>query len=130
MKTRIPSKERSSIVPNNAANGKSGHSHHPPAPHEPDQNPPTPGERVGLRAILQAVKAVRRGDFAVRISGGQDGIIGEIGEALNDVIELNELMAKEFVRSSHMVGREGKMTERANIGPVKGGWVDCIESFN
>src|SRR5262245_38136378 len=71
-------------------------------------------DRTALRSVLQAVKAVRRGDFSIRVASGSDGVIAEIGEALNDVIELNELMSKEFVRAAHIVGREGKMTERAN----------------
>src|SRR5947209_257907 len=50
-------------------------------------------DRVQLRQLLQTIKAVRRGDFSVRFPIQQEGLISEIGEVLNDVIDLNENMA-------------------------------------
>jgi hypothetical protein len=78
---------------------------------------------------LHTVKAVRQGDFSVRFPLS-DGIVSEIGEVLNDIIELNENMANEFVRVAKIVGQEGRMTERASIGSVKGSWATSIESVN
>src|SRR5687768_8768394 len=52
--------------------------------------------REQLRQLLSTVKAVRRGNFAVRMPIEEEGIIAEIGEVLNDIIELNENMANEF----------------------------------
>ncbi|WP_445292048.1 HAMP domain-containing protein [Bdellovibrio sp. GT3] len=83
-----------------------------------------------LRQLLFTVKAVRRGDFAVRMPLNQEGIIGEIGEVLNDIIELNESMADEFVRVRSTVGQEGKMNERVSMGSVKGAWSISVDSVN
>src|SRR6187551_340307 len=85
--------------------------------------PAVPAEiKKQLRQILQTVKSVRKGDFSVRISNEESGIIGEIGTVLNEIIDLQENMANEFVRVSKTVGREGKMAERASIGAAKGAW--------
>ncbi|WP_413295362.1 HAMP domain-containing protein [Bdellovibrio sp. HCB185ZH] len=83
-----------------------------------------------LRQLLFTVKAVRRGDFAVRMPINQEGIIAEIGEVLNDIIELNESMADEFVRVRAIVGQEGKMNERVSMGSVKGAWSTSVDSVN
>src|SRR3954464_9262187 len=58
----------------------------------------SPAAKEQLRDLLRTVKAVRAGEFSVRLPVGHDGIISEIGEVLNDIIELNENMASEFVR--------------------------------
>ncbi|WP_413587627.1 HAMP domain-containing protein [Bdellovibrio sp. HCB274] len=83
-----------------------------------------------MRQLLFTVKAVRRGDFAVRMPLNQEGIIAEIGEVLNDIIELNENMADEFVRVRSTVGQEGKMNERVSMGSVKGAWSTSVDSVN
>jgi HAMP domain-containing protein len=88
-------------------------------------------ERSQLRELLQTVKAVRRGDFTSRFPlAQQEGVVSEIGEVINDIIELNDAMANEFVRVGRIVGQEGRMTERASIGTVKGGWATAIDSVN
>jgi HAMP domain-containing protein/signal transduction histidine kinase/CheY-like chemotaxis protein len=83
-----------------------------------------------LRSLLKTAKLVRQGDFTARAAIKQEGIISEIGEVLNDIIEMNETMASEFVRVRRMVGQEGKMTERVSIGSVKGLWETSVDSIN
>jgi HAMP domain-containing protein len=118
------------------------HSHSSPG-HKSSQSPtPPPAEplpagpesspqatKAQLRQLLQMVKAARQGDFSVRFPVGE-GIVSDIGEVLNDIIELNEATAKELVRVSKIIGQEGKMTERASIGSVKGAWATNMESVN
>jgi HAMP domain-containing protein/signal transduction histidine kinase/CheY-like chemotaxis protein len=87
-------------------------------------------EREQLRALLQMVKAVRQGDFDVHFSAATDGLISEVGEVLNDIVEINRNIAEEFLRVTKMVGQEGRMNERAIPGIVKGSWATTVESFN
>ena len=68
--------------------------------------------RGQLRQLLATVKAVRQGDFSARFPIG-DGIVSEIGDVLNDIIELNGSLAAELVRVAKIVGQEGKLTESA-----------------
>ncbi|MCR4336240.1 MAG: HAMP domain-containing protein, partial [Candidatus Omnitrophica bacterium] len=89
-----------------------------------------PSRKDDLRKILHVAKAVRQGNFSVRFPSEGDGITSEISEVLNDILELNENMIKEFTRVSTIVGQEGKLTERASIGPVRGGWAIGMESIN
>ncbi|MES2769802.1 MAG: HAMP domain-containing protein [Bdellovibrionota bacterium] len=83
-----------------------------------------------LRQLLAVTKAVRKGDFSVRMPQLREGLISEIGEVLNDIIEMNENMADEFARVRNTVGQEGKMTERVSMGSVKGAWSTSVDSIN
>ena len=83
-----------------------------------------------LATLLEALKAVKAGDFSVRMPVVKDGVMEEIARAFNEVVHLNEAMAKEFVRVGTIVGQEGKMTERASLGSVSGAWSTSIDSVN
>ncbi len=100
----------------------------------PSETPPAP-ERVPLkkdqlRQILQVAKAIRQGNFSARFPVEEEGIASEISDVLNDILELNENMIKEFARVSVIVGQEGRLPERASIGPVKGAWATGMEAIN
>ena len=49
-----------------------------------------------MSELLAALRAFRRGDFSVRLPRGMTGVAGELAEAFNDVVELNDRMTKEF----------------------------------
>ena len=69
-----------------------------------------------LLQLLEALKAIKRGDFSVRLPAyrNRTGVTAEIAREFNDVADLNERRANEFIRISRVVGREGRMTERAS----------------
>src|SRR5206468_1374956 len=48
----------------------------------------------------------------------------------NDVIDLNERMARELERLGRVVGKEGRITQRASLGDVSGAWADSIGVVN
>ena len=83
-----------------------------------------------LRLLLEALRAVKQGDFSVRLPTGKNGVMGEIAEVFNDVVGLNESMTNEIVRVGKIVGEEGQMTERASPGAVSGMWAGQIDSVN
>jgi HAMP domain-containing protein/signal transduction histidine kinase/CheY-like chemotaxis protein len=86
--------------------------------------------RSEVEQLLEVLKAVKGGDFTVRLPFQKSGILSGAGELLNDIIGLNEHMATEFLRVGKIVGQEGKMTERASVGPAKGAWATSVNSVN
>ncbi|HEY6484999.1 MAG TPA: HAMP domain-containing protein [Candidatus Cybelea sp.] len=84
----------------------------------------------GQRRLLAALRAFRRGDFTARLPLDLSGVEGEIAAVFNDCIELNAGLAKELEHVSTVVGREGRISQRASLGPVKGAWREYIESVN
>src|SRR5437660_1656039 len=59
-----------------------------------------------------------------------NGTAGKIADTFNDVIERHEKMANELERISRVVGKEGKISQRASIGEVGGSWAESIASVN
>jgi HAMP domain-containing protein len=80
--------------------------------------------------LLETLKAYRGGNFAVRMRAKGNRVSREIANNLNGIIELNQKLSKELVRLSKMVGKEGKISERAAIGDVAGSWATCVDSVN
>ena len=87
-------------------------------------------ETLDLSQLLQTLSAVKKGDFSVRMPMHQTGLAGKIADTLNEIIELNDKMAREFARISRVVGKEGKISQRTSIGAVNGKWSACIDSVN
>ncbi|HEX4131402.1 MAG TPA: HAMP domain-containing protein [Pirellulales bacterium] len=81
-------------------------------------------------ALLSAMTSLKAGDFTVRLPLGWTGVAGKVADAFNEVIELNDRMAKELERLGRVVGEEGKLTQRASLGDVRGSWAESIWSVN
>ena len=80
--------------------------------------------------LVEVLKAVKNGDFSVRLPYEKAGILSTAGELINDIISLNEHMTDELLRVGKIVGQEGRMTERASVGPAKGSWAASVQSVN
>jgi HAMP domain-containing protein len=74
--------------------------------------------------------AFKRGDFSARLPEDWVGMPGKIADTFNTVIETNQRMARELERIGRVVGKEGRITQRASIGEVTNCWADAIGSVN
>src|SRR5438309_2348554 len=84
-----------------------------------------------LRELLGALDSARGGDFAVRLPFTRgSGLMPDIARAFNSVVSRNEALTNELVRLERVVGREGRMNERASLGDVTGGWGTSANSIN
>src|SRR5882672_2108030 len=86
--------------------------------------------RNEIEHLVEILKSVKKGDFAVRVEYPKDGVLGRAGELLNDILGMNEHLTGELVRVGKVVGQEGKMHERASVGPAKGAWAVSMTSVN
>ncbi len=82
------------------------------------------------RELLKTVVALKRGDFSVRLPDDWVGVPGKIADTLNDVIVRNDRLTKELERVSRVVGKEGKITQRAALPVADGSWRSLIDSVN
>ena len=87
-------------------------------------------EPAVLEEILDALVAARDGDFSKRLSRRRRGLLGEIGSAYNELVAMNARMEKEMARMRRVIGREGRMDQRASLGSAGGGWESSVESLN
>ncbi len=80
--------------------------------------------------LLKGLRALTRGDFAVRLPLDLGGVDGKIADAFNELAEQNALLAEELKRICRVVGREGRLAERAAISGMQGGWREALSSVN
>src|SRR5436190_24087612 len=92
-----------------------------------EQNSTAP---LDTRLLLTALVALKKGDFSVRLPLDWSGVGGKIADVFNEVVERNERMAHELERISHVVGKEGRLSQRATVGEVGGAWASSITSVN
>ncbi len=88
------------------------------------------GTELPLVTVLEVLRAVRGGDFSASMPKGLAGAAGDVAEELNEIIRLNRALAEELSRVSVVVGREGKLKQRATLSDAQGGWKECLESVN
>ncbi len=53
------------------------------------------GDEVNPKQLLAALTAFKRGDFSVRLPDDWTGVAGKVAETFNDVIAMNQRMARE-----------------------------------
>ncbi|MEH2437434.1 MAG: HAMP domain-containing protein [Nostoc sp.] len=87
-------------------------------------------DNLDLNQLLRTLNAVKQGDFSARMPIDHTGVAGKIADTLNDIIDQNERMAAELQRIGNVVGKEGKIADRASLGDVRGSWSDCVTSVN
>ena len=80
--------------------------------------------------LLDGLVALRAGDFSYRLPQDLVGLDGKIADTFNDVIVMNQRMAQELERISHAVGRQGRLSQRASLGDVRGSWAASVDSVN
>jgi HAMP domain-containing protein/CheY-like chemotaxis protein/GAF domain-containing protein len=92
-----------------------------------------PGDLIAvadLEPLLEALVAARRGDRGVRVSTRGKGMAGRLARAFNDLAQTRERTTDELVRVATVIGREGRLTERAEIRGAGGVWKEQVDSVN
>jgi len=84
-----------------------------------------------LQHLLNGLLAANQGDFQTQLEiTGSGGALDEIARAFNDLNQRHHQMETEFRRVERVVGREGRMTERAQIAGARGGWQLKLDMIN
>ncbi|MEN3291843.1 MAG: hypothetical protein V7642_1096, partial [Burkholderiales bacterium] len=87
-------------------------------------------DELDVKVLLATLKALKKGDFSIRMPSDWTGLAGKIADTLNDIIETNEQIAEGITNVSRVVGREGRLTQRAPLPSVSGGWGAMVKSVN
>jgi HAMP domain-containing protein/CheY-like chemotaxis protein/signal transduction histidine kinase len=102
----------------------------PPRPAAAENGSRLTGDRLDQKQLLAALTAFKRGDFSVRLPDEWTGLAGKIADTFNDVIGMNQRLARELDRIGQVVGKEGRISQRASIGDVSESWGEAIGSVN
>src|ERR1043166_1866996 len=88
------------------------------------------GKGLEPEIFLRTLAEVRNGDFSVRLPADWTGVSGRIADIFNQMVEANQSLAHELERVSRVVGKEGKVRERAHFGNLRGAWRAMEDSVN
>src|SRR5436853_7788157 len=88
------------------------------------------GKTDPSQQLLQALQAMRSGDFSVRMTGNHLGIEGKIADTFNEIVAANQRMAQQLERVGQVVGREGKTRQRVKSALAPGSWAAMEGSAN
>ncbi len=81
-----------------------------------------------LAKLVKALEAARDGDFSVRLR--PEGPLADVAAAFNKLVERNQQVTKELVRVSKVVGREGRINQRASVAGAPGSWSEKVGAVN
>src|ERR1043166_161914 len=87
-------------------------------------------ESLDKKDLLTALLALKKGDFSYRLPIDRAGIDGRIADTFNDVIEVKQKLTRELERISRVVGKEGRINQRAYLEDTGGSWGLAINSVN
>ncbi|MDQ6744449.1 MAG: HAMP domain-containing protein [Actinomycetota bacterium] len=90
---------------------------------------PDGGDRARAR-LEQALLAAAAGDFRTRLPARAEDDLGRVGDAYNQLVARNSALQAELARVAAIIGREGRMTERAHMAGAPGGWATTIDAVN
>jgi HAMP domain-containing protein/signal transduction histidine kinase/CheY-like chemotaxis protein len=82
------------------------------------------------RQLVSALRSLRRGDFTVRLPEDSASMDQDIAVLFNEVVSLNQQITQEFERLSQVVGKEGKIGQRARVRGASGGWETKLRAIN
>ncbi|MCU1280002.1 MAG: sensor histidine kinase/response regulator, partial [bacterium] len=90
---------------------------------------PSADKRLG--EILDIVRAMVDGEFHVRMPVVADGsLFDEVALSINQLNARHQEMTEEIVRIERVVGRDGRMDDRARLDGAKGGWGTKLDTIN
>ncbi len=89
-----------------------------------------PGAPLDARELLEALRAMRAGDFSVRLPADHTGMAGKIADTFNDIVASNQRMAQQLEHVGQVVGRDGRTRTRVRFGLSTGSWGAMETSVN
>jgi signal transduction histidine kinase/HAMP domain-containing protein/ActR/RegA family two-component response regulator len=87
-------------------------------------------EEVRLQRLLRGLRAVRSGDFSVRLPAAEDPLLDEIATVFNGMNDQLERVTSEVTRVSREVGTEGRLGGQAHVRGLTGTWQELTDSVN
>ena len=83
-----------------------------------------------LQQLLVGLRAVRGGDFGIRLDKVGDPLVDEIATVFNEMVDQLALFTSEVTRVAREVGTEGRLGGQADVKGVSGTWKDLTDSVN
>ena len=83
-----------------------------------------------LEQLLAALNAAPTATSGSRFPVRGKGMAVDLNRAFNELADRREALSKEIGRVGRVIGREGRMTERAATAGADGSWRETVTSLN
>ena len=83
-----------------------------------------------LQPLLDALRSGVRGETGVRLDARKRGLVGQLNKAFNELAQTRERTTDEIVRVATAIGREGRLTDRAELKRAQGTWGTSLSTVN
>jgi HAMP domain-containing protein len=80
--------------------------------------------------LLNALTALKNGDFSARLPADQDGTTKEIAETFNATMEQLSQLSREVRRIMREIGPEGRFGGQAQVDHLSGTWRELVDDVN
>ncbi len=83
-----------------------------------------------MERLLAGLQRLHEGDFSARLRLREPGLSQQIADIFNRLARRNQQLTYEFVRVADLVGRQGRIAERASLGGMRGSWGTMMDAQN
>ncbi|MFB9329030.1 HAMP domain-containing protein [Paenibacillus aurantiacus] len=97
---------------------------------EQERNQDGGREQLDTAELLNALMALKKGNFSHRMSYDYTGVAGKIADTFNDIMDMQESLVNEIQTVARVVGKEGKLSRRFEHKNNGGSWETAVESLN
>ncbi|WP_435925808.1 HAMP domain-containing protein [Paenibacillus sp. DYY-L-2] len=94
------------------------------------QQPSSPNDSVDTGELLNALMAMKKGNFSFRMPYDRTGISGKVSDTFNEVMDMLENLVGEIGTVAEVVGKEGKLSRRFSHKNTGGAWETIVSSLN
>jgi hypothetical protein len=87
-------------------------------------------DQIHAGELLNALMALKKGDFKHRMPYDHMGIAGKVADTFNEIMDMHESLSHEVQAVSRVVGKEGNLSRRFVHKNSGGTWETVIDSLN
>ncbi len=91
---------------------------------------PEPSNDEFMKQLVEALGAIRDGDFSVKLPSEWTGLEGKVVDHMNAITTRLWRSSEGIFRLRREVGEEGKIGERLPLGDAVGAWAERVEAIN
>ncbi|WP_235427288.1 HAMP domain-containing protein [Cohnella kolymensis] len=87
-------------------------------------------DHLDAAQLLNALMAMKKGDFSYRMPYDQTGMSGKVADLFNEIMDYQESLVNEVETVARVVGKEGKLSRRFVHKNIGGSWDTVTEALN
>ncbi|WP_123040323.1 HAMP domain-containing protein [Cohnella candidum] len=97
---------------------------------EHQEIPETKEGQIDAGELLNALMAMKKGNFGFRMPYDRTGVAGKVADTFNEIMDIQESMVNEIQTVAKVVGKEGNLSRRFTHKNHGGSWDAIFESLN